>query len=148
MTDTNASVHKTFHEKLDTLKEGLVALSQRAEEVLDRLLAILGMNSVDPILVGLVGRVGRQPVDDEVFRGTAVLEAVAEVDLDATDTADALDPGEFCLAFLQRAMSPIAFMCDLFEMLAQPFCGGCFGKCVGTIGCRHTCPQTSCGTLT
>ena len=35
MTDTNASVHKTFHEKLDTLKEGLVALSQRAEEVLD-----------------------------------------------------------------------------------------------------------------
>jgi phosphate transport system protein len=35
MTDTATSGHRTFHEKLDTLKEGLVSLSQRAEEVLD-----------------------------------------------------------------------------------------------------------------
>ena len=85
------------------------------------------MDAVDPILVGFVGRVRRQSVDDEIFRGAAVPEAFAEIDLDAADTADALDPGEFRLALLQRAMSPIAFMCDLFEMLAQPFCGGCFG---------------------
>ena len=35
MTDATASGHRTFHEKLDSLKEGLVGLSQRAEEVLD-----------------------------------------------------------------------------------------------------------------
>lgn len=35
MTDSVTSGHRTFHEKLDTLKEGLVGLSQRAEEVLD-----------------------------------------------------------------------------------------------------------------
>jgi len=35
MTDPIASAHRTFHEKLDTLKEGLVGLSQRAEEVLE-----------------------------------------------------------------------------------------------------------------
>lgn len=35
MTDSTTSVHRTFHEKLDTLKEGLVTMSQGAEEVLD-----------------------------------------------------------------------------------------------------------------
>jgi phosphate transport system protein len=35
MTDSTTSGHRTFHEKLDSLKEGLVALAQRAEEVLD-----------------------------------------------------------------------------------------------------------------
>ena len=34
MTDAVSAGHRTFHEKLDALKKGLVALSQRAEEVL------------------------------------------------------------------------------------------------------------------
>lgn len=34
MTDDRSAGHRTFHEKLDALKKGLVALSQRAEEVL------------------------------------------------------------------------------------------------------------------
>lgn len=35
VTDSQPTGHKTFHEKLDLLKERLVAMSQRAEELLD-----------------------------------------------------------------------------------------------------------------
>ena len=43
------------------------ATRQRAEEMLDRLLAIFRMDAVDPILVQLIRRIGRQTMDDEVF---------------------------------------------------------------------------------
>ena len=77
-----------------------VTAGERVEELLDRALAVLGVNPVDPVLMGLVGRIGRQPVDDEIFRGAPVLETVAEIDLDAADAADTLDPREFRFAFL------------------------------------------------
>jgi phosphate transport system protein len=35
MSEPATATHRTFHEKLDELKQGLVRLSQRAEEVLD-----------------------------------------------------------------------------------------------------------------
>ena len=41
---------------------------QRAEEMLDGLFAVFGMNPVDPVLVGFIGRIGRQAVDNEIFR--------------------------------------------------------------------------------
>ena len=44
------------------------AAGQAAEEMLDRLLAVFGMDPVDPILVRLVGRIRWQAMDDEVFR--------------------------------------------------------------------------------
>ena len=119
----------------------LVAAGEGVEELLDRMLAIVGMDPVDPVLMGFVGRIGRQPVDDEIFRRAAVLEAVAEVDLDAADAADALDPREFRLAFLQRAMGPVAFARDFFQMLPQPFGGFSFGQDVRRFGRGHTCRQ-------
>ena len=77
-----------------------VTAGEGVEELLDGAVAVLGVNPVDPVLMGLVGRIGRQPVDDEIFWRTTVLETVVEVDLDAADAADALDPREFRFAFL------------------------------------------------
>ena len=48
-------------------------------------LAVVGMDAVDPVFVGFVGRVRRQAVDDQIFRRAAILEAVAEIDFDAAD---------------------------------------------------------------
>ena len=76
-------------------------------------------------------------MNDEIFRGAAVLEAVAEVDLDAADTADALDPRQFGLAFLQRAMGAIPLARDIFQVLPQPFGSRRLGKCVGTVSRSH-----------
>ena len=67
-------------------------------------------------------------MDHQIFRRAAVLEAVAEVDLDAADRADALDPRQFRLALLQRAMGLVAFARDLFQVLPQPFGGTVSGK--------------------
>ena len=53
--------------------------------MLDRSLAILGMDAVDPVLVGLVGRLGRQAVNEQIFGGAAVLDAVAEIDFETAD---------------------------------------------------------------
>src|SRR5438445_13863041 len=80
---------------------------QYAEQMLDRSLAILGMNSADPFLVGLVGRVGRQAVNQQIFGGAAILDAVAEIDFETADAGDALDPHQLRLAFLQGAMSMV-----------------------------------------
>ena len=116
----------------------LALARQRVEEMLDRPLAIVGMDAVDPILMGFVGGLRRQAMDDEIFRGAAVLEAVAEIDFDAADRADALDPRQLGLALLQRAMGAVALARDLLEMLPQPF-GRCrLGQDVGRIGRGHT----------
>ena len=86
-------------------------------------------------------------MDDEVFRGTAVLETVAEVDLDASDPADALNSRQFRFAFLQRAMRPVAFARDLLQVLPQPFGGVSFRQNVRRCGRRRTsgnlCPALS-----
>src|SRR6202011_4563337 len=50
--------------------------------------SILGVNAADPILVGLVGRFRRQPVNQQVLRRPAIAETGSEVDLEATDPAD------------------------------------------------------------
>ena len=77
---------------------------QDAEQMLDRSLAILGMDSTDPFLVALVGRVGRQAVNQEIFGGAAVLDAVTEIDFETADAGDALDPRQLGFALLQRAV--------------------------------------------
>ena len=53
--------------------------------MLDRSLAIVGMDSADPFLVGLVGRLGRQAVNQQIFGGAAVLDAVTEIDFETAD---------------------------------------------------------------
>ena len=115
--------------------------------MLDRPLAIVGMDAVDPILIGLVGRLGRQPVDEEIFGGAAVLDAVAEIDFEAADAGDALDPRQLRLAFLQRAMGAVALARDFLQMLPQPFGGGRFGKTLersgGVIARRQPLPALS-----
>jgi hypothetical protein len=103
----------------------------------DRRLAIVRVDAVDPILIGLVGRLSRQPVNEEIFRGAAVLDAVAEIDFEAADPGDALDSRQLRLAFLQRAMGPIAFARDFLQMLPQPFSRFSLGKNVGTIRRGH-----------
>jgi hypothetical protein len=55
----------------------------------------------------------------QIFGGTAVPEAFAEVDLEAADLADALDARELGFAFLERAIGIVALARDLFEVLTQ-----------------------------
>src|SRR5690349_14813659 len=85
---------------------------QNAEEMLDRSLAILGMDSADPFLVGFVFRLGRQAVNQEIFGGAAVLDAVAEIDFETADTGNTLNPYQFRFALLQGTMSPVALVRD------------------------------------
>lgn len=70
MTDAHPSGHKTFHEKLDLLKEGLVTLSQRAEEILDLSLdALRGRDAAKAETVLIA--------DSELDRMEVELEALA-----------------------------------------------------------------------
>ena len=114
---------------------------QDVEQMFDRSLAIVGMDSADPFLVGFVGRLGRQAVNEEIFGRAAVLDAVAEIDFEAADAGDALDPRQFRFALLQRAMSPVAFARDFLQMLPQAFGGSSFGQDVRSIGRGHACRQ-------
>ena len=50
----------------------LVLARHRIEKMPQRPLAIVGMDAVDPVLMGLVDRVRRQAVDDQIFRRAAV----------------------------------------------------------------------------
>lgn len=70
MTDSSASAHRTFHEKLDSLKEGLVGLSQRAEEVLQ--LSLEALRSRDAAKAEAV-----VVADRDIDRAEVELEALA-----------------------------------------------------------------------
>ena len=63
--------------------------------------AVLGMDALHPVLMGLVGGIRRQPVNQQIFRRPAVAEAGAEVDLEPADPADLLHPRQFGLALPQ-----------------------------------------------
>ncbi len=115
----------------------LVTAGKRVEKLFDRAFAVLGMDARDPVFVGFVGRIRRQAVDDEIFRRAAILEAFAEVDLDAADAPDALDPRQFRLAFLQGAMSPVALVRNFLQMLLQAFSGGNFRQDVRSVRLGH-----------
>jgi hypothetical protein len=65
---------------------------------------------------------------EEIFRGAAVLDAVAEIDFESADARDALDPCQLGFAFLQRAVGAIAFAGDFLQMLPQAFGGSSFGQ--------------------
>ena len=114
---------------------------QDAEQMLDRALAIVGMDSADPFLVSLVGRLGRQAVNQQVFGRAAVLDAVTEIDFESADAGDALDPRQLRFAFLQGAMSPVALIRDFLKMLPQAFGGGNFRQNVCSVGRGHACRQ-------
>ena len=64
--------------------------------------AILGMDAPDPVLVGLVGRIRRQPVNQQIFRRPAIAEAGPQIDLEAADPADLLHARQFGFALPQR----------------------------------------------
>ena len=114
---------------------------QHAEQMLDRSLAILGMDSADPFLVGFVGRLGRQAVNQQIFGGAAVLDAVAEIDFETADAGDALDSRQLRLAFLQGAMSLVALVRDFLQMLPQAFGGGNFRQDVRSVRMGHARQQ-------
>ena len=63
--------------------------------------AVLGMDALYPFLVGLVGGIRRQPVNQQIFRRPAVAKAGAEVDLEPADPADLLHPRQLGFAFPQ-----------------------------------------------
>src|SRR5438552_3160112 len=90
----------------------------------DRPLPIVGVDSTDPIPVGLVNGLRWQPVDEEIFRGAAVPDAVAEIDFEAADAGHSLDSCQLRLAFLQLAMGSVPLARDFLQMLPQPFRGG------------------------
>ena len=71
--------------------------------------AILGMDAPDPVLMGFVDRFRRQPVNQQIFRRPAIVEAGPQIDLEAADPADLLHTREFGLAFTQgRGRAPLA----------------------------------------
>ena len=110
---------------------------QDAEQMLDRSLAILGMDPADPFLVGLVGRLGRQAVNQQIFGRAAVLDAVTEIDFETADPGDALDPRQLGLAFLQGAMGAVALVRDFLQMSPQAFGGGNFSQDVRSVRRGH-----------
>jgi hypothetical protein len=84
------------------------------------------MDAVDPILVTLAGSLGRQPMDQQIFRRTTIVKSAAEIDFDAADATDPLDASQFGLTLLQRLIGVIALARDFQYVLPQ------------TVGCR--CP--------
>ena len=64
--------------------------------------AVVGMNALHPVFVGLVDGIRRQAVDQQIFRRTAVTEAGAQIDLEAADPADLLHARKFGFALAQR----------------------------------------------
>ena len=121
----------------------LVTAGKGVEKLFDRAFAVVGMDALDPVFMGFVGRIRRQAVDDEIFRRAAILESVAEVDFDAADAPDALDPREFRLAFLQGAMSLVALVRNFLQMLLQAISGGNFRQDVRSVRLGHA-PRYLC----
>jgi hypothetical protein len=79
--------------------------ADRFREPLQGPFAVLGMNSLYPVFVGVVD-IGLQPVDLPVFRRPkAVPEAVIQMNNDAGDPRDLLDPDEFGFPLPQRAFA-------------------------------------------
>ena len=95
----------------DPVLRGIVANFARdgITEFLFGGLPIVGMDAPDPVLVGFVDRFRRQPVNQQIFRRPAIVEAGPQIDFKAADPADLLDPRQFGLAFTQRrGRAPLA----------------------------------------
>lgn len=67
------------------------------------------MNAPHPVFVGLIDGIRRQPVDQQIFRRTAVAEAGAQIDLQAADPADLLHARKFGFALPQRLGRKVFF---------------------------------------
>ena len=52
--------------------------------------AILGMDTPHPVFMRLIGCIGQQPVNGEIFRRTSIAKTGSEVDFEAADAADLL----------------------------------------------------------
>ena len=70
--------------------------------------AVVGMNSGQPLLMRFVGGFGRKAMDEKVLGRATVSESVAEVDFDAADAANSLDPGEFGFSLPKRLKGLVA----------------------------------------
>jgi hypothetical protein len=75
-----------------------IACDGLAEFFLGRF-AVIGMDALNPILVGFVHRIRGQPVNQQIFRRPAIAEASPQVDLETADPPDLLHPRELGLAF-------------------------------------------------
>ena len=64
--------------------------------------AVLGMDALHPLVMGLVGGIRRQPVNQQIFRRPAIAETGAKVDLEPADPSQLLHPRQFGLALPQR----------------------------------------------
>src|SRR6476661_3298287 len=69
--------------------------------------AILGMDAIHPVVVRLVCRIRRQPVNQQILRRPAIAEAGSQIDLEAADPPQLLHAGELGLAFAQPDRSKI-----------------------------------------
>jgi hypothetical protein len=73
------------------------------------------MNPEEPLFMRFVGRLGREAMDQKIFRRATVSEAVTEVDLDATNAADPLDSAQFGFAVPKRLKSLVALPSKFLE---------------------------------
>jgi hypothetical protein len=96
----------------------LIPARDGGEELLLGGFPVVGMNAVDPVLVTLAGRLGRQPMDQQIFRRAAIAKSAAEIDLDPANATDPLDARKFGLALLQCPIGVVALARDLQHVLA------------------------------
>ncbi len=66
-------------------------------------------------------------MNQQIFGGAAVPDAVAEIDFETADAGDALNPRQLSFAFLQRTMSLVALVRDFLQMSPQAL-GGSLGQ--------------------
>ena len=72
------------------------------DEMLHRPVAVLGMNTLDPVLVGIDG-IRTEAVYFQIFgRAASAVEAVPQVNRDPSDARDLLNAGKIVLAILQQ----------------------------------------------
>src|SRR5882672_5741213 len=69
--------------------------------------AIIGMDALNPVLVGFVLAIRGQPVNQQIFRRPAIVETGPQVDFETADPPDLLHPREFGLALPQCHRSKI-----------------------------------------
>src|SRR6266851_5333318 len=95
----------------------------------DRALEVVGMDASYPVIVGFVAPVGRQTMNDEIFR-RAFSVACAEIDFYAADARETLDPYQLGFAILQGLVRSVALARNFFQVPPKLFRGQRFGKAI------------------
>src|SRR5882762_10666574 len=95
----------------------------------DRALEVFGMDASYPVIIGFIGRFGRQAMNDDIFR-RALSVARAEIDFYAADAREPLDPYQLGFALLQGQVRAIPLARNFFQVPPKLFRGQRLGKAI------------------